>query len=272
MFDGKTIVITGGSSGLGKALAERVAKRGGNLALIARDQKKLLSAQEELKKMAGAGRRIENFPCDVSDAESTMSAFKAIADSLGPPDILINSAGILRESHFEKQGLKTFREVIDINFFGTLHCIKAVLPYFKEKGGGRIVNICSMAGLMGVFGYSAYCSSKHAIAGLTHSIRGELKPLNITVQIVYPHEFDSPMVDEINTYRSIENKMVVQTIPTLSLDTVADAVIEGMEKDKYEIIPGVMARAVARANRWFPGISRMIMDSRIKKYFRSNGN
>ena len=215
MFDGKIIVISGGSSGLGKALSERLVKHGANLAIIARDEKKLKLTKDELLKFTREKQKVEVYSCDVSNESVVLKTMKAITDSFGYPDILINSAGILRESHFENQSTDTFREIMGINFFGTLYCIKALLPFFKQKGGGRIVNICSMAGLMGVFGFSAYCSSKHAIAGLTHTIRGELKRFNIKVQIVYPHEFDSPMVDDVNTYRSPENKMMVNTIPTL---------------------------------------------------------
>ena len=267
MLDDKTIIITGGSSGLGKALAERLIKRGANLALVARDMKKLKSVQADIMKMSQKNSRVEVYPCDVSDPEAVDKTVKAIAESFGPPDTLINCAGILRESHFEKESIEAFREVMNINFFGTLHFIKAVLPFFKQKGQGRIVNICSMAGLTGVFGYSAYSASKFAIAGLSSAIRGELKPQNIIVQVVYPPEFDSPMVDEINTYRSYENEMVAHLIPTLKLDVVADAVIEGMEKGRPEIIPGRLARLLAMGNRWFPTLSRLVVDSRIKKFY-----
>ena len=80
--------------------------------------------------------------------------FEEIAEKLGPPDILVNSAGIIREGYFERLARRDFRDVMDINFFGTVHCIQAVLPFFKKKGGGRVVNISSMAGLIGTFGYT----------------------------------------------------------------------------------------------------------------------
>jgi len=268
MFNEKTIVITGGSSGLGKELAQRFAKRGANIALVARDETKLRTVQSSLMQVLKEGRRAEIFSCDVSDADAVEKTMQSIVNTMGMPDMLINSAGILRESHFEKQSLETFREVMDINFFGTLHCIKAVLPFFRQKGGGRIVIVCSMAGLLGVFGYASYCASKHALSGLASTIRSELKPHNIIVQIVYPPEFESPMVDELNTYRSEENRTIVQTIPVLDIDVVADAVIEGMEKNKYEIIPGLTAKIMARIDRWFPALSRAVIDFQIKKFFR----
>lgn len=268
MFDGKLIIITGGSSGIGKNLGKKLISKGANLALIARDENKLRSVQDELVSEATSGQKIEALSCDVADANAVEQTIRSIADKLGSPDILINSAGILRESYFEKQSLEMFHEVMDINFFGTLHCIKAVLPFFKEKGGGRIVNICSMAGLIGCFGYSAYCSSKYAIAGLTNTLRQELLPQNINFHIVYPPEFESPMVDEVNTYRTIENQKVVHSIPTLDLATVTDAVIRGVERGQYEIITGKYARLIARIEKMFPSISRLIVDRTIRKHYR----
>ncbi|MBU0993939.1 MAG: SDR family oxidoreductase [Proteobacteria bacterium] len=268
MFDGKNIMITGGSSGVGRVLAERFIKRGANLILIARDKNKLNRVQKELDDISQSHRQIHVFTCDVADHLSVQKTISESVDESGIPDILINSAGILRESYFENQSLDTFREVMDINFFGTLHMIKAVLPFFRQKKEGRIVNICSMAGLMGVFGYTAYCSSKHAIAGLTSALRAELKPQNVRIHLVCPPEFESPMVDEINKNRTYENKTIAHTIPVLSMDVVADAVIKGIEKDQYEIIPGWPAKVISRIDKMFPSITRTISDFRIRSVYK----
>lgn len=274
MFDGKNIIITGGSSGVGEGLAERLIKRGANLILIARDKDKLQLVKDRLDDISASTRQIHAFSCDVSDPMSVQKTISECVNAAGLPDILINSAGILRESYFENQSLDTFHEVMDINFFGTLHVIKATLPFFRQKREGRIVNMCSMAGLMGVFGYAAYCSSKHAVAGLTGALRVELKPQNIKIHLVCPPEFESPMVDEINKNRTYENKIMAQTIPVLSKDVVADAVIKGIEKDQYEIIPGLPAKVISRFDKMFPGIVRTVSDYRIRSVYRgpsSNG-
>lgn len=268
MVDGKTIIITGGSSGVGLKLSERFIGGGANLVLIARNKEKLLEAKQFLEGVAVRGNRVHVISCDVSDYPSVQDAFKESADMAGLPDMLINSAGILREGYVDDQDVSTFREIMDINFFGTLHGVKAILPYFGEKGGGRIVNISSIAGLMGVFGYSAYCAAKHAVTGLTSSLRVELKPRNIKVHLVCPPEFDSPMVDELNENRTIENKVMAQTIPVLSADVVADAVIEGIEKERYEIITGRTARIIATCDRLFPGVSRRVSDFRVGRVYK----
>jgi len=267
-FAKKLVIITGGSSGLGKALAERLITKRANLALVARNEKKLSAVREELLKKSQAGQKIESYPCDVSNFNEVEIAFKKIVETLGLPDILINSAGILREGYFEKVPLEIFQEVMAIDFFGALHCIKAVLPFFQIKGAGTIVNISSMAGLMGGFGYSAYCSAKFALNGLTETLRQELKPQGIKFHLVCPPEFESPMVEELNTYRSLENKKMVHTLPVLDAEQVADAVMRGIEKGKYMIIPGLLTRTIERANRWFPGLARVVADIRLKKFYQ----
>lgn len=268
MFNGKVVIITGGSSGLGAELARRLVPLGAKLALIARDSAKLEAVRKELMAGRSPAPTIGIFSCDVSDPAAVEKTFQAIAAELGPPEVLIVSAGILRESYFEEQTLATFREVMDINYFGTLHCIKAVLPYFKNQGGGRIVNICSMAGFIGTFGYAAYCSSKHAVVGLTEALRQELKPQNIQFHLVCPGEFESPMVDELNKNRTEENRFLVQTVPVLGVKPVADAVMAGLARGQYLIIPGVVARWIQRLNRWWPALSRKIADARVKKVYR----
>jgi 3-dehydrosphinganine reductase len=268
MFKGLVIVITGGSSGLGKSLAQRLVERGANLALIARDEKKLARVKNELSAFCTTGQRVEIFPCDVSDSAATEKTLNTIADTVGSPDILINSAGILREGYFEKLPLSTFREVMDINYFGVLTYIKAIIPFFKQKGRGRIVNISSLGGKIGSFGYTAYCSSKFAIVGLTDTLRAELKPQNIKLHLVCPGEFESPMVDDLNTYRTTENRIVTQTVPVLQLDVVADAIIRGIQKDRYLIIPGFIAKFIEITGRWFPSINRAIIDYQINRVYK----
>jgi len=263
VFDNKITVITGGSSGLGKVLAHRLAARGAHLALIARDKNKLEATRKELE-AANPRCKALTYSCDVADYAAVEKTMAAIAEELGPPWLLVNSAGIMREGYFEQLPMQVFHEVMGINYFGTLHCIKAVLPYFQQQGQGWIVNISSMGGRFGAFGYSAYCSSKFALLGLSDTLRGELKPQNVQLQVVCPPEFGSPMVDELNRYRTVENRRLVQTMPVLDVERVADAVMKGLEKKRYLIIPGRASRMLDLSNRLLPGMSRRITDTQIK--------
>jgi 3-dehydrosphinganine reductase len=268
MFNNTVIVITGGSSGLGKALAQRFIKTGATLALIARDKKKLAIVREELSPLCTVGQRVEIFPVNVADYTAIEETLNIIANTIGEPDILLNSAGIVREGYFEKLPHSTFREQMDINYFGTLNCTKAVLPYFKKKGRGRIVNIASLGGKIGSFGCTAYCASKFAVVGLTEVLRMELKPFHITIHLVCPGEFESPMVEELNTYRTPENRVVNKTVPVLPLNVVADEVLKGIEKERYLIIPGFIARFLEMTSRWFPATSRLIIDYQIRRVYQ----
>ena len=103
---------------------------------------------------------------------------------------------------------------------------------------------------------------------MTDTLRVELKPQDIKFHLVCPGEFESPMVDDLNTYRTTENRVVTQTVPVLPLDVVADEVIKGIQKDRYLIIPGFIARFLERLSRFFPSLSRSITDYKIKSVYR----
>ena len=263
MFKGKNVVITGGSSGLGLAIAKKLATRGAIVTLIARNKEKLETAKTEITKTGG---KAHIFSSDVSRIESITETFKKIVSEIGPPDILINSAGILREGYFDKLSVETFREVIETNYFGVLNSIKAALPFIiKQKG--RIVNISSVAGLMGVFGYTTYCSSKFALVGLSESLRYEMKPLGVRVHLVCPSEFVSPMTLDLNDTRTPENKAHTLTIPEYDIETMVRDTIKGMEKGKFLIIPGLLCRLTVLGARSFPAITKVVSDFRIRRVF-----
>lgn len=266
MFKNQHIVITGGSSGLGLALARALARAGAKLTLIARDPRKLeAAASAVLRESPHASVRTE--AADVADEPRMAEVMARAAQSGGGLDMLINSAGILREGYFEKLPMTTFREVMETNFFGQLNATRAALPYLKASRG-RLVNIASLGGLGGVFGYTAYCSSKHALVGLTESLRYELQPQGVTVHLVCPAEFDSPMVDELDTYRTPENRAHVLTIPKTSVEVIVKGTLDGIRAGRFLIIPGRVARGAAFGLRHFPGIFRASADRTLKKVYR----
>jgi 3-dehydrosphinganine reductase len=268
MFKNKTVIITGGSSGVGRELAMRLAKRGARLALVARDPNKLFATKEEIA-AAHPRATVEIFCCDVTDNDSVQATFQVIADSpLRAPHMLVNSAGILIENYFEKLPLDVFRKTMDINFFGTLHCMRAALPFFKERGGGRIINMSSLSGVMGVFGYSAYCASKYAVKGLTDTLRVELRPQNIRFHVVCPPEFDSPMVREMNKTRTPENLAMAHMLPVLTAPQVADEIMSGVRAGRYEIVPGAIPRAAYFLDKLLPGPSRALTDMAVRRSYK----
>lgn len=269
MFRGKNVIITGGSSGIGERLAHRLAGEGARLCLIARDREKLERVRQEIIAEA-AGAEVTIKSCDVSQAPEVDAAFAEIVATMGPPDYLINSAGVLLGEYFEKTTRADFRSLMDINFFGTLHTIQAALPHLKTRQG-HIVNISSIAGVMGVFGYSAYCASKHAIVGLTDTLRGELRYAGVSVHLVLPPETPTPMVDKLNQSRPLENKMICAAGTILPVEKVVDDILRGLAHNRYLIITGFVPRQLALLNRLSPALGRFIHDQVVKKHYRGPG-
>ena len=261
MSTSRKVIITGGSSGLGLALAASLLRHGDHVTLVARDRVKLSAAAQQLSSLV-PGARVGQLAMDVSGTDVETGIARAVAD-MGGLDLLINSAGILREGYIEQLTEQDYRQTFDINYFGSLRMIRAALPYLKASSRGHIVNIASVAALTGVFGYTAYCSSKYALLGLSEALRAELKPRGIKVQIVCPPEFDSPMVDALDQTRTPENKAHTLTIPKLGVETVVEDVVAGMEQNRFLIIPGKQTRLMALGIRHFPAITRWVADRRI---------
>jgi 3-dehydrosphinganine reductase len=263
MAASKNIIITGGSSGLGLELARHYSREGHNVGLIARNPEKLQAAANQLRAQAPQAT-IEWVSADVIDTNAATGAIDQLAKTLGGIDILINSAGILREGRFEEIPVETFREVMEINLFGVVNVSKAALPHLKASRGS-LVNIASMAALTGVFGYTPYTASKHALAGFTESLRYEMEPQGVTVQLICPPEFASPMVQELNEYRTPENRAHTLIVPMEPVEVIVRDTVKAIKTGRYFTVTGAKARISAFGMRHFPRLSRMIADSVIRK-------
>ena len=155
---------------------------------------------------------------------------------------------------------------MDINFFGTVNAVRAALPHLKASKGA-VVNIASLAGLSGVFGYTSYCASKHAVVGFSNSLRLELEPQGVRVHVVCPGEFDSPMVDVLDQSRTQENRENAMMLPKLGVDVIADDTIRGIESNQDLIIPGRPQRLSATAQRLAPGLVKSLTKRRVAKVY-----
>ena len=209
---------------------------------------------------------VDIVPVDVSDREALQKALHIALQRQPFLDMVINNAGVLREGYFEELSAADFEEMFGVNYFGCLYVTQITLPYLK-KSRGRLINVASVAGLTGGFGLSAYSSSKYALVGFTETLRGELKPQGVTVQVVCPPEFFSPMVEELNTYRTPENLAHTLMIPRLPIDLLVKETIKGIEKNRFKIIPGRRTRLMLLGVQHFPGISRFFADRVIKKAY-----
>lgn len=262
-FHNRLVYITGGSSGIGLAVAEQLAARGAHLLLLARDPDKLAAVAEEL---AGLRRNphqiIATVPVDVSDEQDVKEKLKAAVDDIGPPDILVNSAGINIADYFEYISTEEFDAVMKTNVYGVRHVVMALLPALKIRGGGRIVNIASAAGLMGMYGYTAYGTSKFALVGFSECLRSEMKPYGIHVSVVCPPEVKTPMIEKEAETLPREARAIKRLAGSLSARTAAKVIVKAMTRKKFLVIPGIKARFLYRTQRYTGlGLSHAIADA-----------
>jgi 3-dehydrosphinganine reductase len=247
----KHCIISGGSSGIGRALGRKLASRGYNLTLIARRPHLLREAAEEIRSVgAESQQRIETHVADVSDRTQVEAAIEASVGQLGAPDLVITSAGVAVPNYFGDASVSDFERAMAVNYFGTLYIVRAALQTMRVRQQGRIVLISSGAALMGIFGYGSYGPSKFAVRGLAETLRAELRPNNIGVSIVYPPDTETPMLEEENKTKPLETKLISSLAKTWSADAVADCILRGIDRNKFAITPGLTITLMHR----MPGI------------------
>jgi len=186
----------------------------------------------------------------------------------GPPDVLLNCAGRAYPKRFEEITPEAFADTMQTNLHGCWHTASAVVPAMKTVGRGYIVNTASLAGLMGVFGYTDYCASKFAVVGFSEALRSELKPYGIMVSVLCPPDVDTPGFAVENTTKPPETVAISAGAKVMTPDEVADALLAGMARRAPLIIPGRDARMSALAKRLVPGVVERAMDRAIARVRR----
>lgn len=244
----KLVLVTGGSSGIGLAIACQLAARGSDVWILARDLLKLQQAPLQINEARHSpSQRTGALQVDLKDYQATCQALDAFQKKTGTPDILVNAAGVAHPGLVEKTREEVYREMIESNYLGTVHATMALLPGMISRGSGQIINFASAAGIVGLPGYAAYGASKYAVRGFSDTLRVELKPKGIKVSIVFPSDVDTPQLAYENIYkpqitRTIEEIMGV-TKPGRP-EVVARQVLAAAARGKYIILPGGDAKFI----------------------------
>lgn len=194
-FEERVAIITGGSRGIGKAIAQTLAERGASVIIASRGIEQAQSTAQEIE--AGSGRKTAAYQIDVSDFDQAKNMAKQVKSEFGRIDILINNAGITRDNIIMRLQEADWDDVIDINLKGTFNCSKTVIRTMMRQRYGRIVNISSVSGQVGQIGQTNYSASKAGMIGLTKALAREVASRHITVNAVAPGFIPTALTDDL---------------------------------------------------------------------------
>jgi 3-dehydrosphinganine reductase len=246
---GNVALVTGGSSGIGKAIAGALAKRGMDVWLVAQRKELLESARMEVEiNRQNPSQTIATVSADVSNLEQVQMAVEKVSEKSGPPDLLVNSAGVAHPGYVQDLDISIFNWMMEVNYFGTVYMTKEVLRWMMKRGSGYIVNISSMVGIISIIGYTAYGASKFAIKGFSDALRQEMKLNGIGVSLVLPSDTDTPQLEYENQIKPPETKALGSMTGSMTADEVAKVTLSGIERGRYMIIPGLEGKIYYHLN------------------------
>lgn len=253
-LEDKVVYITGGSSGIGLETARLFASLGAHVAVFARNPERLEQARLDIElHRRSLSQKVFSLSMDVADHEDVDHKMASAMKDFGIPDILIANAGVGYADRFMNIPFEEFAAIMKTNVFGVRNTIAALLPSMKDRGG-HIVIVSSAAGLMGMYGYTAYGTSKYALVGFAECLRSELKPLGIPVTLVCPAEVDTPFVPREAQTLPPESRAVKSFCGLIKPDRVARAIVRGVSKRKFLVIPGMLTNIMYVSHRLTGGV------------------
>jgi short-subunit dehydrogenase len=260
---GKTVYITGGSAGIGLALAKQAASRGAHVLLLARDPARLAKAVVEVRGDAKAGVRVDARVLDVTDRARVDAVLAEAVTTFGAPDVLVNNAGRALPRPFDQVSAEQFDATLRLNLGAPRDTIAALLPHLRQRRG-CILNVSSVAGLIGIYGFTDYSASKFGLVGFSEALRQELRPDGVTVQVLCPPDTDTPGFERENVGKPAETKALSKGASLLSADQVARAALEALGTSTFLIVPGLQGKLAAWAKRLAPGLLAWGLDRVVR--------
>lgn len=264
---GRHALITGGSSGIGFALSLHLLKMGAIVHLVGRSVPRLNEAAQRLRDLipGRSGQTVLTHSCDVADAMQVATLFSCLGADGAMPSIVVNSAGVTHPGRFVDQDEAQFRIAMDVNYWGTVHILQHAVPWMIQQGQGQILNVSSVAGILGVYGMTSYSASKFAVRGLSLALRSELKEHGINVSVLCPPDTDTPMLREEVPLRPAETEALSPSDQAVSAETVARSTMADWSRKKAIILPGASAKIPALLARFSPGLLEWLMDRTIRQ-------
>lgn len=263
-FRNKVVVITGGSRGLGLAMARRLANEGARLVLLARSSADLRNAEDGL---AAQGAQVVSIPCDVRQQPEIEAAIALAIERYGRIDVLINNAGIIQIGPIDNMGLGDFENAMATHFYGPLFAMLEVIPHMRRQRGGRIVNIASIGGKIAAPHLMPYCASKFALVGLSDAMRAELARDNIKVTTACPWFMRTGSLFNIEVKGRHEQEFAWfatgASLPifTVQADRAARKIIEACRRGSPRLVMSVWGKAAALINEIAPGFMAAVQQS-----------
>uniref|UniRef100_A0A7S2A4M3 3-dehydrosphinganine reductase n=1 Tax=Trieres chinensis TaxID=1514140 RepID=A0A7S2A4M3_TRICV len=268
-YERKRVLITGGSSGIGRSLGLELASRGADVVLSGRSVPRLVEAVEEMRRAAGVGRDVGDRVLDyaafdvTNDASVRNGVALATSKLRGRIDILVCCSGLCKCGPICDVPDDAFQSMLDVNYLGHVRVVRAAVPAMKEQGSGDVLLVSSMLGFFGIWGYGAYSASKYAISGFAECLRQEVMLDGVRVKIFYPPTTDTPGLQlenedkpELTWAMEAENTFT----STYEAKQVARAMADCIPKRKFENVIGWDSWFVFTMYRWFPTLARWMCD------------